>query len=806
MITPTAAWLRAFSSGTVRARFLVKLTIGSTVYKALSGYCSQLDYDCAILEVANLASKMDVVTRHQEIGEFSVTFDYDWFRPIMVSNRIKGQRIDVYLGAADLAESDFTAMPYFGGRIQTPEVVDATSINLPCVDTLIVLGQFDLPAAVWTADHPLVHQRAIAELAGISIAQIDTASFDPSTYSATISHWNVGQHVGGFTIAEDLNYMMITQAKSMPASDHLMGLAELMNGQYSISETGLLTFKEFDATAAAVMHFTADDYTDFKQIEIEGWLHNRITIHNHARSLFYWLEDTASQASYAFPGSAKQVFTESFETTWLNAKAVLTGDITDIATSFDIYGPGVALFCGAVVPSGWPTTAQDADRKISTTRTGYIKIEDEFMLVTDLAISTTDYLDMYARDNSTGAQAVLGNRPIRATLTVERGKLGTENVQHLDYRSYSYVYDYTIIVRMARNLLARFANGMDTISLFATGLDKVRLQQGDFITIDNPRYVAYGKDGIDSSGKWEIISKEVSHGASAAGVLLICVSSDIATPTEAHFSGERWMSGGAAQRDLAIREDVGQWSVRAGYTVSTVSGLDGTLAGGVIATVHGIAGLPWDVDHTYTALRDTYVYIDSITGSPMYHPVGLGAAQPTVYPGIVPVAKVTTGEFAISSIVDIRRVDRPISIARVDTQTFSATRNAAFTVIKSDGWKKLPYDLETYDYGGYYDHATNVRYDAPEALTLRVSATTMLAAVAAGENAQLAVYKNGAAFMFGPLVRNNTGSATTLYLSVDAIFKLVASDYVEVYISTSDATSRSISTGNQTTFSGERIR
>lgn len=808
MITPSAAWAKEFARDTDPV-FLVKLTSGSDVFRFTSGHCGQFRYSPAIVSTSELSAKLDVITRHQEIGEFSVSIDYDVLKPVLVNHRIKGMKAEVYLGARSLAESDFTAMQYFGGRIEAIEVVDTAQINLVCTDTLAVLARWEIPAGAWLGLHPLEMMLEIIELAGVDTSLIDTSAF---AYTVLHPHWNVSRSIGGM-LTNDGEYAVITRTKQKSAGEHLDGLSELLNGQLSVDEAGKITFAAFDASATPAHHFTEDEYTDFQQKHIEDWLRNRIIVNFYNRHKTYQIDDTASQTSYAFPGTSERVFTETVETPWLNAVALLAEDITDVAPSFDIYGPGVSMFCGAIVPDTWPAVSQVAGRKITTTNYGYVQIDDEIMKVTSLVISETEYVDMHAWNdaNSGTTHAELGYKPIRATLTVVRGQLGTTKATHDAANADTWgssatspivpslCFDITIVVAMAQELLARFSNGMDTIEFRAISLKHVVLQVGDLITIINPRYVAFGKDGLTSSNKWEIISKEVAAGPGETGVKLTCVSVETTTPTESHVSWSRIMSLGSSRADMMIREAVGQHSVSGGYTLSG-SGLVGTLTSGAVSTVHGQAGLPWDVDHTYTASKDTYVYIDTITGCPMYHEVGTGAAQPEVFPGTTPASKVVAGASTLT-ITDLR-VLHPINMNRIATESFDAFKNGTFA-IPSATWTKLVFDQIESNHGDRYIANPDYHLIVDEPVTFHIRSSVDITGLSTGKWARLCVYKNGVCWFNGPVVPAGTGGPAVTTVTVDHNMFLAATDYVEIYIYASTGTGVTVA-GQQTTFAGNR--
>lgn len=127
---------------------------------------------------------------------------------------------------------------------------------------------------------------------------------------------------------------------------------------------------------------------------------------------------------------------------------------------------------------------------------------------------------------------------------------------------------------------------------------------------------------------------------------------------------------------------------------------------------------------------------------------------------------------------------------------FRAYRNASLTL--STGAQKVAFDAESYDTNSNFDITTNVgRYTAPVAGFYWFSATI---SVTQGNpytyNALL--YKNGSNIAQGTgLVSANSNSGQ---YTVNDLVQLSASDYVEIFASTSNPGGQGINVGSATTY------
>lgn len=122
--------------------------------------------------------------------------------------------------------------------------------------------------------------------------------------------------------------------------------------------------------------------------------------------------------------------------------------------------------------------------------------------------------------------------------------------------------------------------------------------------------------------------------------------------------------------------------IASGCVWSILTGLNGAMTSGIAYVTGKRLTVAAVASNTFTASRDTYVYISNV-GSVQYNPVANNAAQPATPANTVLVAKIVTSASAITSVVAMP--GRPVSKARVDLNTFG--------VVDANGWS---------DYGFFY--------------------------------------------------------------------------------------------------------
>lgn len=658
-LSPSAAWKSACLRAGAELRFLVEITDSVYSYKSLSGSVSPNSdlYGTveAVREVAPVGADLDPLTREMQSQELFVDFDDAYIRPIIVNNRIKGQKIVVTLGEYELNEADYVS--FFAGPIQSFIPQADKVVRLSVLDLFTVLDQTEI-TGYWAAVHPLEvlykgDGTGILERAEIPAAMIDTASFDHTAAGyADIAHWRVsrGPPVG----LRDTAVREPTSALELARE-----ICSLLYGHLVTDETGKITFVRFDSTASAVTHWNDDDIIagSFEQDEEDENIINRVVVNfglyeGNGLEKTYEANDTASQSTYAFPGASDRIFTHSVDYNWINGHPTIRANIDDgtLDDSFEAWG-----WCHSF-------SGTDAAYPPSAARPCYLLLdhwdtlidESEIVKATDGSLSTAWGLDINYTDPGDGSYNTLsykrGMTYGSGGTPLARGQLNTTAQAHNTVETW--VWDVTIPVIYADEILARFRNGCPIITL-ETLLTEYAVQVGDMVTVTNTQYIGYGKDGLTSE-KFEVIGKEVDIFNSEPKIKWKLASASTSALTR---TGRADFGDGSTFRDVYVGsggEDFTRPHVTTGLAVSDGGGFVATVAVGTASTGLYRKSLPTAHNITCSANKDTYISYDPFTGEIGYTETALGAGTPTLPPTDVMLAKVVTDGAGVSSVTDLR--------------------------------------------------------------------------------------------------------------------------------------------------------
>lgn len=646
-LTPTAAWYQAVTRAEAKIRFYVAIYDGTNTWKAVSGSMDSgsdlylATIPVAIQKVTPVAIELDPLTRETQIGELFLDVDDNWIRPIIVNNRIKGQRCTVKLGAAELDESDF--MSFFVGPIEEIHPIDGHTVSLSVLDPFTVLNNTKITGH-WINKHPLevLYDGAgggILEKCDLAADLIDEDSLDPSdaVYTGDISHFIVsrgGAHGSHWTGVND----------PVPAFQLAQEITRLLNGHFVANEAGELSFVRFDASASAVDDWTINDIIpgSFRQDSLEGNVVNRLICKfgatvgsQNTPQESYQADDTASQTTYKYPGQTERILgPDPWTTKWLDGgmnllyAAIAAGD-----NSLRLYsGNGHAVSGSKYGSPAWAT--------VSAARPVYLLLDSshipgianiEIVKATGLTINQGN-IGVEVNDPDTGYRLETHYHDLTFT-GVSRGQLDTDASAHKGSVSattaLTLVYDITILVNLFDELLGRFQNGCPVINV-DTLLTKYPLQIGDLITLTWSHFVAYGYDGITDADKWEIVGKEldiysnppvIKWALAYAGTSAITRTATPAGPLAFSDIGQRYQSS-----DQTVLE---QPHVVWGLDIVDAGDLDFTVEKGEAAAAVGQrCHLKSDRTLTAYASRDNYVILDIPTGNIVIAPVANGNPAP----------------------------------------------------------------------------------------------------------------------------------------------------------------------------------
>jgi len=682
-LSPTAAWREACQGGAVRWRYLLEITDGTTTWKCLDGSVDSASdlagEPVAINDVSAISAEMDPLTRQPAVSSFTVNVSDAWLRPIIVNNRIKGQKGTLKIGAAGLSDADFLVIAI--GPIESFDPHNGTDIDVEIVDVFTLMERTAIVGA-WFGRHPLQVLQDIADRADIATAYIDTASLDPADAANTsIGHYVVSR---GPTVTIDDNGNQLRAPQNALKLSQEVG--QLLNGSYIAQENGKLTFKRFDATASAVANWSTTSNIipgSVRQISVDDNVVNRVSIKfgkavdgaEGLRQHAYRADDTASQSNRSYPGTTRRILEQAFQTDWLESYPLLAQNQLLSTDTSMIVGNDTHSFAGTRDIMGTPP----AEAALSASKPAYLMIvslfsENVFEIVKSTTISSTDgvgYVELY--DPGTG---VTTTKKQAGTLTfgsLTRGALGTTAKT---WAGFNVVVDVTMLVDLGDALLKRFVDGAPIIEL-NTPLSEIEYQVTDFVALTVPEFVGFGLDGLDGTEKFEIISKEIDRSSSTIRWVLVHVVDNAITRIGSILPGARSLNTRAVlagQASTAVDP-----YVVSGLTVSDGGGFSATIAAGFASNGLNIAELPSAVTYSVSASEDTYVAFHTVSSAITFHSVANGQPQPDKLDLEVWLAKVVSDGSGITSVVSLQ-VTTPINGNRLVAATVASTELASAAV------------------------------------------------------------------------------------------------------------------------------
>lgn len=706
MLTPTAAWLEAASSGREPRALLSITRDGITFWKCLSGSCDLIDYPVAISAVSSIGIEIDPLTRAMQTSECVVDVLDGFIRPILVNNRLRGMKASVTFGFKGIAESDFLAM-FSGpiGDIAPDGLRDSGVVSISIMDLMSIFEDRKLVGS-WFNTHPLTilydgasPGRSILSQCGYNSSTfVDEASFNPedARYVDTISHWCMSK----------VSPNDIFQPVSAAA---LVGdLCQLMVGSIVADENGVLAFRLFDPAGSAVAAFTVDDILpgSFKQSPVDANVVNRINLRlaggrvrvidreasdtmsgNYVGKDFdvgeriIEINDSDSQTAYAYPGQTSRILSHDLDTVFCPlTDTPLRGNLTAGSTSMFIVGE-VHGWTGrrGLIHTG-PTDittalSQHASATISATRPGYFLIDNVNELGGSTEIVKAEAATTYPTSVDGYPQYMQAkindfwvedpayswsyqNYWCQITLSsMTRGQFGTTAQAHDSGWYYDKVWDVTPSVSAAEKILQRFKYGCPVVE-FETPINRMQIQIADIVTLTYPHFVGYGKDGVTTSSTWEVVGKEVDLIASPPKIKWILAMAN-ATASVTPGLGKFFGAGEGLRADASFIEsqDSAEQSigfVSNGFIVSVVSGLTISITAGAVLSGHARSTRGTATQVTLLASKDYYVSFDPVKGTFSFAYVANGASAPVKPSAEVWIAKCVTNATDVTSITDLR--------------------------------------------------------------------------------------------------------------------------------------------------------
>lgn len=671
MLTLNANWLAAFERGTVEPRVLAVYTpAAGPAYHFTDGDVTYINASAQILPIitrlSTLKRNMDPVSRKITVGKMVLSLAMDQaLIDLIVANRLVGETIDIYLGARELAFADYEDL-FTGGRVKKYKV----NRGERRVEIEIENGVSWLAAIIGNGLWPGLHQLEILEDI-LERADTPTARWVPADYDPTQAVYTTISHLNCSSYTRD--------AGNRTGMEIFEEIAAMLDGSGYIDEQNRVRMALFNSAAAAIDDWTDDDILEINQVDATGPVLNSVRVVAGAvrdagkpdYSAQYIRKDDDSIANWGL----KEL---EIEPRWWLGPSY--GQLYTAVTQAQ--GAGTfftVVFAIGFAPSGtrwpgYPGGSQPASAQLSATRTAYLKIDSEIIEV--------DQVDQIAGQQNVAGQGVdpydgSANTTILPTQCrfriKTRGALGTSAAAHTGATDETKVigtvtvvtgtiygarvYDMTGAVLLAKSKVDRFHDGAPIVEVLTT-LAKYAVQVGDLVTLTTGQYLAFGRDGLDTTFKWEIIGKEVDpHGGMPAIRWALMRAADSGAPAQSNSHtvfADRVVavSVGEAQLSALTGGKSAYNHVLSGLT-ATQSGLNVTIAAGQAAGVGAQNGL--DVAKTIAVANnsDTYLYWDLAAGELLAYNVATGAAEPTNLPHWIPLA-LAEASGGVVTLTDIR--------------------------------------------------------------------------------------------------------------------------------------------------------
>lgn len=718
MLNLNENFIRCCNETTQELRLLVELSDGLDTWKALNGNCDQLDYAESVVEVSPISREYQDIQSIAQSATIYVTVDDAWLRPIFTNNRLFGKRINIYIGFASLAESDFE--PYLlNGVIKSIKPDKGTHVVFEVGDPLWMLRDVDIYKAT-PGIHPIDRIGAILQtINGSSDNILDLDSFDSLNPAyADISHFSITNgYVGGVYQIDLEDRIVNSKQSSFGVVSELVSL--IPGARLTVTESGIVRLILFDASKNSLDTWTNAEIRNGFQIDsLHDNLKNRVDILLRREldglpDIRWLVNDDESQQEIAFMGQLRRVIEHTVSgVSWLNndGSANVDGGTLRVSCSTP---EGFSGMVGSY-PGPQPTNAQ-----VSISRPAYILLlqnpgEGRGQ---ELVKAESATVNRFLVEQYTGHHGI-DNLPFvpvdieSAYKIILYTDLSRDFGNTDTYTGARYAVDVTIAYYLADYILNRFSKGCPIVK-FDTGMEKYAYQVGDLISLIMPEYMDFGHDGLNTSTKWEVVGKSFDPTASPPSIQWTLLYAGMNTPEKTHSflrAGE-YLQGSIIN---AMRESAfAQSAIMTGLDVTNVTGLVGEVSHGS-ATLPPIASYLYeDTQHTFTASRDTYVAFNVGAGTLMFHDVSNGDPVPEKDIYEVWLAKVVCDATGITFVDTTLRNYAPIPLSKVESfPAFSAYQSTLQALDKSPSIETLIFQSKLYDYGDNYDLSTG-KYTAP---------------------------------------------------------------------------------------------
>lgn len=680
-LTLTANWLKEMSRADVQIRFYLHLLTSGPFFDCTSGsFSSSSDlYHTpeAIRSIGQIGARIDPFTRRPDTNEVILVVDKNWFKPIILNYRLKKAiTCYVYIGTSNLNMADMAC--FIKGTIEEIHI-EADTVSFKIIDFLNAIKKTEIYQA-YRNSHPLevlynaATSSGILNKCNVNTNDIVSATFNPedAAYTTSYSHYVMGRDPFMFmddSNKDDLNKILEQQSVSGNAVDLISQISQLFYGTVRFQEDGKISFKKFNFSESAVTIWDEDVIIpgSFKQIS-EDNICNNITIKIRGKPVDHGDGTLASEDHNLVVSDADSAsaFSDPTDTTSGWYCKTTTCDFWDkpfnIANGETVVPANATWNVFCLTPNVCGISAStNASRRVSANRKAYYYTpwtvftgSGGFERAYELVSATGQTIDtataVYQTQSSGIGQlpAITGYTNSITQLTGITRQVATDGfgaVDPLDDRNE--IYDVTILHDSACELLKRFGYGCPIIEL-RTLITQYSYQLGDIVSPIIPEFMDYGKDGLTASDRFEIIGKETDPFSTLPSIKwTLAYASQSHTPTY-KWGGESVAVRGAFQ--VQPNGDSFQGHVPYGLTFTIKAGLVGTLSAGYATSSFGSFSLLEDKDFTFTASKDTYVFINFVFNSIFFVPVANGSTSSILQKRCVFLSKVVTNGSAITSI------------------------------------------------------------------------------------------------------------------------------------------------------------
>jgi hypothetical protein len=678
MLSPSAQWLslvrQQHTQLVVIALYVWNDSAVETYYftsHEWAGSVGSSTINPCLISADGLGRSQDPRTREISIPSLEASFvlDEQW-KTLLTAYGIKGTQLRVWYGMPEiLTVADM--MPIFGGVIEGVEAIREDGVLRLTVEPLE--NRLNQPVlGGWAALHLLQAAERIIRHLGVYVNGIDGTSLDPATYSASHSHWvvtritEIGNGKGHGTIEGTRN-----------AREELNEIAVMLDGLFCSDEAGVWGFRPFDAAASPVANWSDDDLDVFEVEDLYGNIANRVRVNAHREPsddgpkyvAGYAEDDTDSQDRYGYVdptgGLVPTIFAWSKDLQWHSGWALVQGDNWTASSpdgentpgagdgdTFQAHSATVFGMCGMrwsqreFIPDAdvgvdeyytdFPGGSHPSDAQLSSSRTAYLQIEDEIIEVDQCTPGTTHRAKVNYEaevNREPFVHALLEEYPGIATFRVKnRGALGTTAAAHT-IGTFTKIRDITIPVAMVKARIDRWVNGGTVVRVTTRSLEWMKIELGDLVTVTTDRFIGFGKDGLTTATKWEVIEKVPRPDDDHPHVEFRLAYAGETSPPSATVVGYLGYVRALSPFELALRGDVDQVAasiyVESGFGFVDDGGRDGTIQAGAAAGLYTRSQQLSDIPITFTASKDTYVTHDVATGRTITRETSVGAGTPT---------------------------------------------------------------------------------------------------------------------------------------------------------------------------------